>query len=205
MDTVVVDLSHWNPTPDWAALKDSGVCGVNVKATEGTSYVDEAFHSRYGDAIAAGLAVSTYHFFKAGSVEAQMNHYLNTVKPRDGERMCIDHEEKASLAELEQAVAYMNTDSRNLQISVYSGHLIKDQLGNNRSDVLAGTSLWIAHYTTKSAPTWPTATWPTWSLWQFTDAAKVAGISQPVDGNRFNGSSENCVKWIGPPKNVESA
>jgi GH25 family lysozyme M1 (1,4-beta-N-acetylmuramidase) len=33
---VVVDISHWNPTPDWAKLKADGTVGVIHKATEGT-------------------------------------------------------------------------------------------------------------------------------------------------------------------------
>ena len=71
-----------------------------------------------------------------------------------------------------------------LQVTIYSGHLIKEQLGSTKNDYLAeNTSLWIAQYTTAAAPSWPTATWPLWSLWQYTDKATVDGITKPVDGN----------------------
>jgi hypothetical protein len=35
-------------------------------------------------------------------------------------------------------------------------------------------------------------------LWQYSDNERVAGFSGAVDGNKFNGSDENCLKWFGP-------
>lgn len=196
---IVVDLSHHNPTPDWAKLKAGGTVGVIHKATEGTSYVDKTLFERARDAMAAGLCWSTYHFLRPGNMKTQMDHYLGTVNPRQGERMCLDHEDAGvSLADLKEAVSYLVEDPRELQVTIYSGHVIKEQLGSQKDSYLANTtSLWIAQYTMAS-PSWPKATWPDWSLWQYTDAAKVAGISKPVDGDNFNGSAEQCVAWFGP-------
>jgi GH25 family lysozyme M1 (1,4-beta-N-acetylmuramidase) len=200
-DPIFVDLSHWNPMPDWAKLLAGGVTGVILKATEGTTYIDPTWRDRALDAMLAGLAVGTYHFLKAGNPAGQMNFYIaetNKVMPL-GSRVCIDHEEQATLAELEQAVQRIRDQRPDLQVTVYSGHLIKEQLGSVRSAILAeNTSLWIAQYTTAAAPSWPKSTWPAWSLWQYTDKAKVAGTSQPVDGNRFNGSDCNALKWLQP-------
>jgi lysozyme len=195
---IVVDLSHWNPTPDWKKLKADGCVGVIHKASEGTSYVDNMLFSRASAAIAAGLCWSTYHFLKAGNIQAQMDHYLKTVNPKQGERMCIDHEEKATLGELEAAVSYLHAKRPDVQVTVYSGHLIKEQLGSAFNATLAATSLWIAQYTTAAAPSWPSGTWPQWSLWQYTDKASAAGVSAPVDGNRWNGDPANLPLWFGP-------
>lgn len=200
--TIIVDLSHHNPEPDWQALKAGGIVGVILKATEGTSYVDPTYAKRRQAAENVGLIVSTYHFFH-GNASAEMTHYLDTVNPGAGERLCIDHEAEASLKQLEDAVSFLRDTVPDCQITIYSGHTIKDQLGSNKSAVLAeNTSLWIAHYTTAASPSWPKGTWPTWSLWQFTDKATVKGISAPVDGNRFNGSTENAKKWLGPAAQV---
>jgi GH25 family lysozyme M1 (1,4-beta-N-acetylmuramidase) len=85
-----------------------------------------------------------------------------------------------------------------LQITIYSGHLIKEQLSGTRSDILAqNTSLWVAQYTSAPAPSWPTSTWPQWSLWQWTDHATVTGCSKPVDANRFNGTADAFKAWMG--------
>jgi lysozyme len=200
MPSPVVDLSHHNPTPDWAKLKAGGVVGVILKATEGTTYVDPDYASRRHDAeVIGGLCVASYHFMRPGSMKAQLDHFLGIVQPAKGERVVLDHEDdRVSLGELEQAVSILLADSRDLQVCVYSGHLIKEQLGSKHSSTLADTSLWIAQYTAASAPSWPTGTWPTWSLWQWTDSETVPGISAPVDGNRWNGSPDNLVKWFGP-------
>jgi len=197
---VVIDISHHNPTPNWAQLKANGTLGIIHKATEGTSYVDDQLFNRARPAMDAGLKWATYHFMRGTDINRQMDHYLATIDPVDGERVCLDHEDTAtSLAELEQAVAYLLSCRPDLQITIYSGHVIKEQLGNARSDILANeTSLWIAQYTTAAAPTWPKGTWPTWSLWQYTDKATATGVSQPVDGNKWNGDEASLLKWFGP-------
>jgi lysozyme len=197
---ICVDISHWNPTPDWTRLKAGGTMGVIHKATEGTGYVDDQLFKRAKPAIDAGLLWSTYHFLNTSSTYAQMDHYLSTINPVEGERVILDHEDAGvSLARLEEAVNNILELRPGLQITIYSGHLIKEQLGSKRSELLATkTSLWIAQYTSANAPSWPTATWPQWSLWQYTDKATVDGVSKPVDGNRFNGSAENFVRWISP-------
>lgn len=197
---IVIDLSHWNPTPDWATLKANGTVGVIHKATEGTSYIDDTLFKRAGAAMAAGLCWSTYHFLKHGNVEAQMAHYIKTIQPQKGERVCIDHEDAdVTLEDLRRAVQYLLNVRPDLQITVYSGHTIKEQLGDNYDALLAdNTSLWIAQYTTAAAPSWPKKTWPNWSLWQYTDKASVAGVSAPVDGNKWNGSPDNLARWFGP-------
>jgi lysozyme len=196
---VVIDISHWNPTPDWKALKAAGTAAVIHKATEGTGNVDGMLYNRAGPAMAAGLKWSTYHFLRPGKLPAQMDHYLRTVNPLEGERMCLDHEDAGvTLGDLEYCVKYLLDKRPDLQITIYSGHLIKEQLSGGRtSSVLAEkTSLWLAQYST--TPSWPTQVWPTWSLWQYTDKATVSGVSQPVDGDRFNGSVEQCIAWFGP-------
>lgn len=192
----VIDLSHHQADVDFAEIRRAGVLGVILKATEGTSYVDPTFYDRRKQAKACGLNVASYHFFHGDPRE--MQHYVKTVQPSRGERLCIDHEDaKASLTSLVDAVQRLDAVQTSIEISIYSGHLIKDQLGNSRNEVLAkNTSLWLAQYTT-GTPTWPKNTWPVWSLWQFSDQGQVPGVSGNCDLNAFNGSVENCLKWIG--------
>lgn len=200
-----VDLSHWNPTPDFAKMKAGGVLGVIHKATEGTSIVDDQLFKRAASALGVGLAWSTYHFLRPGSMSTQMDFYLRTIDPVQGERVCLDHEDgRVSLDDLVDAVGYIRLNRPDLQVTIYSGHLIKEQLGSAANAYLRdNTSLWLAQYTT-GTPTWPTATWPQWSLWQFSDRATVPGLTQPADGNAFNGSDQQCLAWFGPVGSVPS-
>lgn len=199
-DPCVIDLSHHNPVPDWAKLAQTGIIGVIHKATEGASYVDDQLYARARPAIDAGLLWATYHFMRPGSTFAQMDHYLAVVDPVEGERMVLDHEDAGvSLQQLEEAVDELLTMCPGVNVSIYSGHLIKEQLSGKKSDYLAAhTSLWIAQYTSAAAPSWPTATWPQWALWQFTDHASVPGCTKPVDGNRWNGDEQSLRQWFKP-------
>ncbi|MCA1404689.1 glycoside hydrolase family 25 protein [Ensifer sp. IC3342] len=197
-ETLVIDLSHHNPEPDWEALKAGGIVGVIMKASEGETYVDPTYHPRKHNALAAGLATASYHFFHGNSA-AEMAHYLLVADPVRGERVVIDHEAEATLDQLVQAVRYIREKRPDLKVTIYSGHLIKDQLGDSKNSYLAiNTSLWIAHYTEEAQPSWPKGTWPAWSLWQYTDHASVEGCSAPVDGNRWNGTEDNLLRWLGP-------
>jgi GH25 family lysozyme M1 (1,4-beta-N-acetylmuramidase) len=206
-DPCVIDLSHHNPTPDWAKLVSIGVVGVIHKATEGTTYKDPTLYERARAAMDSGLLWSTYHFMRPGSMTEQMDWYLEVVDPVQGERVCLDHEDDGvSLDELEAAVNYLLLTRPDLQVTIYSGHLIEEQLGSTRNDYLAdNTSLWTAQYTTASAPSWPTGTWPEWSLWQYSQTVTVPGISQKVDGNRWNGDEDALRLWFGPASAIEPA
>lgn len=193
----VVDLSHWQATVDFKQLKSAGVIGVILKATEGSGNTDQTFASRYKAARDAGLEVSSYHFLRPGNIISQVDRYLNVLSPRVGERVCLDHEDSGvSLKDLENAVRHLQGDDRNLQITIYSGNVIKQQLGNKHSEVLADTSLWLAQY--GPTPSWPKGTWPTWTLWQYSDKGAVPGVSGDCDVNHFNGSAENCKAWMTP-------
>lgn len=196
MPSPVIDLSHNNPTPDWKALKQNGVLAVILKCTEGQTYLDPTWNDRATAAKVAGLLVAPYHFFHAGAIDLQMDWFLQNANPPHGGRVILDHESEASLSELCEAVTYLWGKRPDLQITIYSGHTIKEQLGTTtKRDELRNTSLWIAQYTTGS-PIWPKQQWPQWSLWQWTDRENVPGIGKPVDGNRFNGTSEALVRFM---------
>ena len=114
--------------------------------------------------------------------------------------MVIDYEEDGCiLGDLKEAVAVLKADPRGLQVTVYSGHLLKEQLNGNHDAFLAeNTDLWLAQYTS-GAPSWPTGTYEHWTLWQYSESGRVDGIDDSyVDLNRFDGSDDELVKWISP-------
>lgn len=196
--THIVDISHYQPDPDFSKAKSAGLVGVFHKATQGTSYVDPTYAQRKKAAAQAGLPLATYHFLEAGNIDRQISHYLATVKPVPGERVVIDHEQNASIDEVQHAVQLLFNDPRNLQVTIYSGHTIKDQLGKTHDGLLAKTALWLPQYTSAEKPTWPMDTWPVWSLWQYTDKGTYPGFVGNVDCNMFNGGAAACARWMGP-------
>lgn len=198
-----IDLSHFNTVHDFAAIRSAGVIGVIHKATEGEGYTDPTFAARKPQARAAGLLWASYHFLHHGGIATQMRHYLATAQPGAGERVCIDYEQAdCTLDDLHAAVSYLRAHAPNSPITVYGGSLLKEHLGDQKDDLLASTSLWIAQYTSADAPAWPTATWPAYSLWQYSDGQSggdpksVPGIDR-CDCNTFNGSEDECRAWFG--------
>lgn len=205
---IVIDISHYQPTPNWEKVRDGGTVGVILKCTEGTSYLDPTYASRETAARNAGLCVSTYHFMRPGNIEKQMQWYLQNCAPATGERLCLDYEDAAiPFADLEKAAQFL-LDYTGCEITVYGSNVLVDACKGKTSKVLEKTSLWQARYSS-SEPKVPTNIWPTWSLWQYTDAAICDGISVKVDGNRWNGDPADLPGWfdrdaLKPPPPVQA-
>jgi lysozyme len=201
----LIDISHHQDFPDFNKVKASGVIAMIHKSSEGVGYVDPNRARNCSNAIAAGIKCCTYHWLKPGNnAKDQIVFYLKTVDPVIGERMVIDYEEEGcTLSELKNAVQALLDDPRNLQITIYSGHLLKEQLGSTHDAFLAeNTDLWLAQYTT-GTPSWPSGTYPVWTAWQYSETGTISGIDgNYVDLNKFNGSDENLLKWIGPAGSV---
>lgn len=198
--TECIDISHWQGFPDFEEVAQTGVVACILKATEGTSYIDPNRVTNFLNASAAGIACSTYHWIKPGNAEAQMQFYLDTLNPVQGERLVIDYEEPGcTLDDLHEAVSTLLDDPRNLKVTIYSGHLLKDQLGDSCDDLLHDhTDLWLAQYTS-GEPSWPQGTYDNWTLWQYSDTGEVEGINDTfVDLNHYNGNVEQLVHWIAP-------
>ena len=195
-----IDISHWQGFPDFAKVRAAGVIACIMKATEGMGFVDPNRARNFSAATKAGIKCCTYHWLKPGNARAQMAHFLATIDPVPGERMVIDYEEDGcTLADLKEAVQALLDDPRDLQVTVYSGHLLKGQLGGKHDAFLAdNTDLWLAQYTT-GTPSWPTGTYPQWTLWQFSESGTVDGVDGgAVDLDRFNGPDEALLGWISP-------
>jgi lysozyme len=195
-----IDISHWQGFPDFEAVARAGVVACIMKATEGTSYIDPNRATNFAHATKAGIACCTYHWLKPGNAGEQMEFYLDVIDPVPGERMVIDYEEDGcTLDDLHEAVQVLLDDPNELQITVYSGHLLKEQLGDKCDDFLRdNTDLWLAQYT-ENEPTWPKGTYDHWVLWQYSESGVLNGISDShVDLNTFDGSDDQLVMWISP-------
>jgi lysozyme len=182
----VVDLYHGDPNPDFAALADAGIVGIIHKATEGSDFVDDAYADRRKAARAVGLQWGAYHFLRPGDMEQQARFFLSIAQPDEHTVLVADHEDSAvSLDELKRFLAAVGEPT-----VLYSGYLIKEQLGEERDDALAQYRLWLAQYCAPP-PEWPVITWPKWWLWQYTESGDIA-----ADLNTYDGSPEELIaEW----------
>jgi lysozyme len=194
---VVVDISHHNGNIDLTKAHAAGIVGVIHKATQGTTMTDNMYQQNRQKAQAAGLLWGAYHFASAGDGAAQADFFLSKTNPDDKTLLVLDFEPNGnSTMTLAQAKAFV---TRIQQVTgkfpgFYSGSLIKQQLGGKPADpLLSQCFLWLAQY--GPAPTNIPATWPTWTMWQYTDGNmgpqphSVDGIGN-CDRDQFNGSLE---------------
>jgi GH25 family lysozyme M1 (1,4-beta-N-acetylmuramidase) len=77
-----LDFSHWQKDEniDFVMLKDNDIDFVILKVTEGTGFIDNTFKSKFEAALAAGLIVMPYHFFRGNyGGAAQAKHCIDTL------------------------------------------------------------------------------------------------------------------------------
>ena len=202
---VVVDLSHHNGKPDFAQAKADGIIGVIHKATQGLTGVDPMYAENRRKALDAGLLWGAYHFGVQADGSQQADHFLDIVNPDPQTLLVLDYEpnplgETMTLNQAREFVAHVNTVLARFP-GLYSGHLIKEQLGGQPKDpILTNCFLWLAQYA--SAPSSIPPTWSTWTLWQYTDGMhgpephSVNGIGH-CDRDKFNGGLANFKKLWG--------
>jgi lysozyme len=204
---VVVDLSHHNEKVDFAKVLADGVVGIIHKATEGLTFADKKYATRRKQALDAGLLWGAYHFGVGADGSDQADFFLNTVKPDAETLIVLDYEPNLTgpTMTLNEAREFVDHTQEVLGRfpGLYSGHLIKEQLGQQTTpdQILTNCFLWIAQYNGPKPLNVP-PTFSTWTFWQYTDGVHgmephtVKGVGQ-CDRNQFNGKLEQLKKLWG--------
>ena len=216
-----LDVSTWNGTIKWGKVASAGYRFAFGKATEGTSYNDKTYTANRNGSEGAGLVFGAYHFARpagrniaaaTASAIRQANHFLAIANPQPGELPpVLDLEATGNLPRqrlLAWTLAWLGQiEARTgIQPFVYTSPLFwKGRLGDSTAAAAAGTRLWIAHWTSKSAPLVPAQNWngTGWKFWQWTNCVAVPGIQHCSDGDRMNGTRLGSVTIepypAGPP------
>ncbi len=209
-----VDLSHWQGSGGmaqgrWDALKSCGVRFAIMKATQGTSFVDDAFAVNLRRAKARGFEVGAYHFLQHGSPVAQARHFLQTVRQANGGTLkdillVVDVERVPTKTtaddprgpDVEGFLRHLAKEAPNRTRLVYTGIGYWGQIGNPKLAHLTH-GLWLAswpggpHYCKdpKLPDRAPLRQFGGWSkrpdIWQF-GLLRYSG--NRIDGNAFYGS-----------------
>lgn len=185
---VVIDLSHHNGAVDFAKLTASGVVGVIGKASQGLTHTDPLYAAHRDAAKAAGLLWGAYHFGVNANGAAQADHFLSLTGTDPTTLLALDFEPNGDdTMSLDQARDFLRHvyDQTGRWPGLYSGDLIRETLGGQKDAELANCWLWLAQYGPKAEVP---ASWPCWTLWQYTSTGAAPGVTGNVDRNRFNGS-----------------
>ena len=80
-----VDVSSYQVNVNFAELRRQGVGFAYIKATEGSSHVDESFKEKWASARESGILAGAYHYFSYGSSGAtQAENFIATVGNLEG-------------------------------------------------------------------------------------------------------------------------
>lgn len=203
MKPYVVDLSHHDKVSSFAKAKKAGLQGMIHKATQGTSMVDETFEGRIAAARKAGLLVGAYHFGTDADVDDQVSHFLDTVGDTKDILLALDYEPNPSggTMSLKQAREWIEKveEKTGQSVVVYSGHLIKQELDEDKDGFWGRHRLWLAQYGNNAKL--PDA-WDKYWIWQYTgdgigpEPHSIDGIDgDELDLNTYDGDDISS-DWV---------
>lgn len=190
--TMGIDVSKWNGTIDWNAVKNSGVSFVIIRcgyrgSTSGVLVEDPKFKSNIQGAQAAGLKVGVYFFTQAvNEVEAveEASMVLGLIRNYSiSYPVFIDTEKSGGRGDrIDKAtrtavcVAFCETiKSGGYTPGVYAS---KSWYNDNLSyGSISGYKIWLAQYA--SQPTFSNR----YDIWQHSEKGSISGISGKVDLN----------------------
>ena len=160
--------------------------------------VDTSYARRRGPALTNGLLYGAYHYFTTEDPVQQANHFLASAQIDDKTLMALDHETRGvSLANARIFMETVKTQTGRYPW-LYSGFLIKEQLGNTIDPFWQQIKLWLSHYNPN--PPWPPC-WTAPTLWQCTgdgvgpEPHVVPGVTIEggCDINSFDGTDDELT------------
>jgi lysozyme len=205
-----VDVSHYQPTVNWATVKTSSSF-VFVKATDSTGMVDSHFTTHWNGAKEAGLPRGAYHFFHPkDDVDRQVANFTRHLKSDPGELPpVVDVEEFkneyqaftcAELAGMLQRFSQGVEKELGRKPMIYTNHQTW-RTSFCDHPYFNDHPLWLAEYMSQPTqqPKLPPG-WKSWSFWQYSETGKVAGIDAQVDQSIFNGSAHDLMTLVNTSK-----
>lgn len=185
-----IDVSAHNGDIDFHTIANEGYRFVYIKASEGRTFRDKRFADNHRKAVAAGLAVGAYHFFRFDVPGEEQAH--NLMDAINGKALhlplAIDVETQSNASFYSSAA--ITRELRNMvdELSVYGYPLIiyTNKRGNNSfiNNDFGDCDLWICSFV---APDKVRG----WTFWQYSHSGEVKGVTGDVDLDVWNGKADN--------------
>lgn len=193
-----IDISHYQGSVDWVKLtshktSDFPLYFVFMKATEGGDHSDDTFSFNFDQARRYGFIRGAYHFFSPKTdPNKQADFFIRTVQLSVGDLppvLDVENIGKSTPEDLKIAVKiWLDRIEEHYGVKpiLYTSYKFKNRYLND--SIFNAYPYWIAHYYVDSVK-YEGA----WHFWQHTDAGRVAGISEEVDLNVFNGTLDELL------------
>lgn len=187
-----IDVSKWNGSIDWNAVKNSGVSYVIIRcgyrgSSQGSLIEDPKFRTNIQGATSAGLKVGVYFFTQAvNEVEAveEASMVLSLVKGyKISYPIFLDVESSGGRADgisKETRTAVCKAFCQTIQNSGYTAGVYANKTWLNSyidAGQLGAYRIWLAQYASK--PSYAGR----YDIWQYSSKGQVSGISGNVDMN----------------------
>ena len=195
-----IDISHYQGKINWeklsnAQIEHSPIRFVVIKATEGSTQIDDCFQDNFKNARDYGFIRGAYHFWSnKSSARDQARFFLKKVHLKDGDLPpVLDVENKPEDMSVEdfqrEILTWMHIveDKYHVKPILYTYYKFKNQYLN--TPVFDDYPYWIAHYYVDEIEYEGD-----WKFWQHTDAGRLPGIRGTVDFNLYNGSFYDLKK-----------
>jgi GH25 family lysozyme M1 (1,4-beta-N-acetylmuramidase) len=186
-----IDISEYNTILSFAAVSQSNLSGVIIKASEGTTYLDHAMEVYY-DSLHGNIPIGFYHFLKITSPPiTQAQTFWNRIKDKKYEIMpALDVEDKDLGSSAESYSEQFKSEFKRLSgldMIVYSNRCyIEEHFSDNFKK---NNIWWVADY---SANTTPHIDGCNIIAWQYTEdcrsyafTCKDLDVSILSDTNKF--------------------
>jgi lysozyme len=222
-----IDVSNYQKTIDWKAVKKAGIKFAFTKATESNAFVDKRFNENMKGAASVGILIGPYHFARPDNdrdnpqdAANEANHFVDTIEPyyRDKSgvlRPVIDVEKLPGLGKPAQDKAFLSK-----WIHQFAG-VVKKRLGcepriyansnyarNYFDKDIAKYDLWLANWTldaNKRPAKSQYGIWDQWHFWQFTSHGSVDGITGRIDRDVFAGTMAELKQFEANARVSDSA
>ncbi len=197
-----VDVSSYQGKIDWRVLSKENIDFVFIKATEGSSHIDNYFKENFNSALQTDIKIGAYHFFSFDSAgNTQADNFIANVPIKDGmlppvvdvefyadkennppTKTSIDKELKILLNKLEEHYG--------AKPIIYTTEKVYELYIKNTYD---DYDLWIRNVITK-----PNNDIRNWTFWQYTNRERLNGYhgtEKYIDVNIFNGSEDDFSRY----------
>jgi GH25 family lysozyme M1 (1,4-beta-N-acetylmuramidase) len=214
-----VDVSSYQGSPNWTAVKNAGIAFAWAKATEGANINDSSFAYNENNGKAAGVYMGAYHFARPNlnSPGTEANHFWAVAGPyikNDGKTLMpvLDFEVFSGVVGASSYSDWANQWCNAIvSKAAAAGVAVQPVLYTsacsacNFNSSVARWFSWIADYNgqnPQSGTPWSVCgdcgVWGagSWTAWQYGSAGSVSGISGGCDVDVFHGSTSGLVSTL---------
>ena len=195
-----IDVSEYQGTVDWSAVKADGIDFAIIRATDGTGTIDSQFATNWAAAKSAGVIRGAYQFFRPeedGAAQADLLlSKMGTLDPGDiPPTLDVEVTDSQTDAHILAAIANWRAEIKSAigrEPIIYTSPGFWDGLSGAPAEP---ETLWEAHWTSANNPDPLPSSWTAYYFWQWSDSGSVANLS-PVDLDRFHGDLAALEDYI---------